>query len=124
MSDIAYQLMSAPNQCTFLNGRSTFLEFHPDPEHTFGFAVAQLINYSTEPLPAERGLPPMQRLNLAFSTADATITGWRLTHIADALRTSRGGAILTLPASTRYEKMETSAAAVASIVVAPIKNAG
>lgn len=123
MSDIAYQLRSSPNKCTFLDERSTFLEFHPDPVHTFGFAVAQLINYTTEPLPAERGLPPMHRLNLAFSTADVTITGWRLTHIADALRTGQGGTILTLPASLRYEKMETSAAAVVAIVVAPIKNA-
>lgn len=124
MSDIAYQQRRFPEHCTFLNERSTFLEFHPDPEHTFGFAIAQLINYSTEPLPAERGLPPMQRLNLAFCTADVTITGWRLTHIADALRTGQGGAVLILPASTRYEKMETSAAAVIAIVVAPIKNAG
>jgi len=116
------ELIRNPNTCTFLRETDSFLEFHSkDSLHVHGFSFSQLIHYTLEPAPGERGTAPKQCLSLAFSTADVVVTGWRLEELLEDLRARKCGILKILPASARYEQLNTVHAAITDIKVTPLK---
>jgi hypothetical protein len=93
------------------------IEFHLDEHHRRGFHISQLITYSLEPNPAaenDKDAPP-QMLLLAFSTADVVILGWRLSRLADLLRTNELAVVGVL--SKRYADFEPKKPFVSSIEI-------
>lgn len=86
-----------------------------------GFHSNHLIEYTLEENPDAKddlNTPP-EKLVLAFSTADVTISGWRLGRLADALRDNVLAAVGTLP--KRYGELDPTKPYVASIVITPIE---
>lgn len=86
-----------------------------------GFHSNHLIEYTLDENPDAKDEPntPPEKLALAFSTADVTISGWRLGRLADALRDNELAAVGTLP--KRYGELDSTKPYVASIVVTPIE---
>ncbi len=87
-----------------------------------GFHSSHLIEYTLEenPVPeaeADAKTPP-EKLVLAFSTADVTVSGWRLGRLADALRDNEL-AVVSADAR-RSEEFDPSKPRVAAIVITPI----
>lgn len=121
--NIKHELIKRPNTCTFLQESDSYLEFQTDALHAHGFSFSQLIHYTLEPAPGERGTAPKQCLTLAFSTADVVVIGWRLEWLTEDLRAQKGGVIRTLPAAARYEQLDTIHAAITDIKVTPLKEA-
>ena len=98
------------------------IEFHLDDEHRHGFHSGQMIDYTLEPNPDaddDKNAPP-QKLELAFSTADVVILGWRLGHLADHLRENKLAAVGILP--KRYADLDRNKAFVASISITPVSH--
>ncbi len=96
------------------------IEFLLDEEHRHGFHTSQLIDYTLEPNPVggdDKSAPP-QKLELAFSTADVVILGWRLGRLADLLRENELATIHVL--SKRYADLDRGRPFVASIIITPI----
>lgn len=101
----------------------SFMEFHTDAEHCFAFNMHQLIHYSIEkdvgrPFP---DAPPVEKISMAFSTADVTLIGWRFDILCEDVRYARGGIIKILPAGTRYTQLETRIPYVTSMTIEPVK---
>jgi hypothetical protein len=96
------------------------VEFHLDEEHRHGFHTSQLIDYTLEPYPNafEDKTAPLQKLALAFSTADVVIVGWRLGRLADLLRENELATVHVLP--KRYADLDRDRPFVASIIITPI----
>lgn len=65
-------------------GSASFVEFRPDPHTRVGFPMAQLCHYTLEPNPGG-DLDALERLTLAFSTADVVIVGARLGKLVELL---------------------------------------
>jgi hypothetical protein len=86
-----------------------------------GFHSNHLIEYTLEENPDAKDDPntPPEKLVLAFSTADVTISGWRLGRLADALRDNQLAAVGTLP--KRYGELDPTKPYVASIVITPME---
>lgn len=101
---------------------SPFLEFQPDPEHAYAFNMHQLIHYSLErAISKPSDAPPLDRVTLAFSTADVTLVGWRFERLCERLRAGEGGFLRALPSGTRYSQLEAGSIYVTSITIEPIK---
>lgn len=85
-----------------------------------GFHSNHLIEYTLEENPDAKANPntPPEKLVLAFSTADVTITGWRLGRIADALHDNELSAVSALP--KRPGELDPTKPCVTSIVITPI----
>jgi hypothetical protein len=96
------------------------IEFHLDEEHRHGFHTSQLIDYTLEPNPdaGEDKIAPPQKLEIAFSTADVVILGWRLGRLADLLRENDLATVHVL--SKRYADLDRLKPFVASIIISPI----
>lgn len=86
-----------------------------------GFHSNHLIEYTLEENPDAKDSPdtPPEKLVLAFSTADVTISGWRLGRLGDALCDNKLAAVGTLP--KRYGELDPTKPYVASIVITPIE---
>lgn len=86
-----------------------------------GFHSNHLIEYTLEENPDAKDAPdtPPEKLVLAFSTADVTISGWRLGRLADALGDNKLAAVGTLP--KRYGELDPTKPYVASIIITPIE---
>jgi hypothetical protein len=80
-------------------GSASFVEFRPDPHTRVGFPMAQLCHYTLEANPGDQDAP--ERLTLAFSTADVTITGARLGRLVELLATHDLAAVSAL--DPRYQ---------------------
>ena len=93
------------------------IEFHLDGENRHGFHTSQLIDYTLEPNPAagEDKDAPLQKLALAFSTADVLILGWGLGRLADLLRENELATVHVLP--KRYADLDLVRPFVASITI-------
>ncbi len=89
-----------------------------------GFHSSHLIEYTLEENPDAKDDPdtPPEKLVLAFSTADVTISGWRLGRLADALRDNELAAVSTLP--KRSGESDPTKPCVAAIVITPIPKQG
>lgn len=87
-----------------------------------GFHSNHLIEYTLEENPDAKDDPntPPEKLVLAFSTADVTLSGWRLGRLADALRDNELAAVSAAP--KRYGELDPAKPYVASIVITPITN--
>lgn len=88
-----------------------------------GFHSSHLIEYTLEENPgpeaeADAKTPP-EKLVLAFSTADVTISGWRLSRLADALRDNKLAAVSA--DARRSGEFDPAKPQVAAIVIAPIE---
>lgn len=96
------------------------IEFHIGKQRR-GFHSNHLIEYTLEENPDAKDDPstPPEKLALAFSTADVTISGWRLGRLADALRDNELAAVSVLP--KRYGELDPTKPYVASIVITPIE---
>jgi hypothetical protein len=96
------------------------IEFRLDEERRRGFHTNQLIDYTLEPNPhaSEDKSAPLQKLALAFSTADVVILGWRLGRLADLLRENNLATVHVLP--KRYADLDRGKPFVASIIITPI----
>lgn len=86
-----------------------------------GFHCNHLIEYTLEENPDAEDSPdtPPEKLILAFSTADVTISGWRLGRLADALRDNELAAVSAAP--KRYGELDPTKPYVASITITPIE---
>lgn len=86
-----------------------------------GFHSSHLIEYTLEETPdaKEDAKMPPEKLVLAFSTADVTISGWRLGRLADALRDNELAAVSTSP--KRSGEIDPTKSCVASIVITLIE---
>lgn len=86
-----------------------------------GFHSSHLIEYTLEENPEAKddSNTPPEKLVLAFSTADVTISGWRLGRLADALRDNELAAVSAAP--KRYGELDPTKPYVASIVITPIE---
>lgn len=89
-----------------------------------GFHSSHLIEYTLEENPeaTEDTNTPPEKIILAFSTADVTISGWRLGRLADALRDNELAAVSTLP--KRPGELDPTKPCVTSIVITPIPKQG
>lgn len=96
------------------------IEFAIGNDHRHGFQAAHLIDYTLEPNP-DAGIDqgkPLQKLTLAFATADVVLIGWRLHSLCDRLRDGDLLAVRALP--DRYANLDRNKTYVTSITVAPI----
>jgi len=88
-----------------------------------GFHSSHLIEYTLEQNPGPEGeanaKTPLEKLVLAFSTADVTISGWRLGRLADALRDNELAAVSTSP--KHPGERDSTKPCVAAIVIIPIE---
>lgn len=86
-----------------------------------GFHSSHLIEYTLEENPdaKEDEKTPPDKLIVAFSTADATISGWRLGRLADALRDNELAAVSA--DAKRSGDFDPSKPRVAGIVITPIE---
>lgn len=86
-----------------------------------GFHSSHLIEYTLEENPeaTEDTSTPPEKIILAFSTADVTISGWRLGRLADALRDNELAAVSTSP--KRFGELDATKPCVASIVITLIE---
>ncbi len=82
-----------------------------------GFHSNHLIEYTLEENPDTKDSPdtPPEKLVLAFSTADVTISGWRLGRLTDALRDNELAAVSAAP--KRYGELDPTKPYVASIII-------
>lgn len=86
-----------------------------------GFHSSHLIEYTLEENPeaeADAKTPP-EKLVLAFSTADVTISGWRLGRLADALRDNELASVAA--ASKRTGELDLTKPHIAAIVIMPME---
>lgn len=88
-----------------------------------GFHSTHLIEYTLEESPVSEAevdvKTPPEKLVLAFSTADVTISGWRLGRIADALRDNELAAVSA--DAKRSGDIDPSKPQITSIVITPIE---
>ncbi len=86
-----------------------------------GFHSNHLIEYTLEENPEVTEDPntPPEKIILAFSTADVTISGWRLGRLADALRDNELAAVSKSP--KRLGELDPTKPCITSIVVTPIE---
>ena len=110
LKDDGYQIVNKHCYCIeFRNGKQRR-----------GFHSSHLIEYTLEENPeaTEDTNTPPEKIILAFSTADVTISGWRLGRLADALRDNELAAVSTSP--KRLGELDPTKPYVASIVIALI----
>lgn len=88
-----------------------------------GFHSSHLIEYTLEENPDakdDQNTPP-EKLVLAFSTADVTLSGWRLGRLADALRDNELAAVGLSP--KRYADLDPSKPYITAITITLIEAA-
>jgi len=69
-------------QSSTVNNRASFLRFITDDGREFGFPFSQLLQFILDPNPDPKA---PQRLLLAFSSHDVTVTGCRLDLLCEQL---------------------------------------
>lgn len=116
LKDDGYQTVNKHCYCIeFRNGKQRH-----------GFHSSHLIEYTLEENPVPEAevdaRTPPEKLVLAFSTADVTISGWRLGRLADALRDNELAVVGAV--SKRDEASDSGKPHIASIVITPIPKPG
>jgi len=113
LKDDGYQISSKHCYC---------IEFRNGTQRR-GFHSSHLIEYTLEEnLEAEANAKtPPEKLALAFSTADVTISGWRLGRLADALRDNELAAVAA--ASKCAGELDLTKPHIAAIVIMPVEKA-
>lgn len=86
-----------------------------------GFHSSHLIEYTLEETPdaKEDAKTSPEKLVLAFSTADVTISGWRLGRLADALRDNELAVVCAAP--KRSGELDLTKPHIAAIVITLIE---
>lgn len=99
-----------------------FIVFFDGPRSRHGFSLAQLLHFRIalrDALAGDGSDAAPHVLTLAFSTADITITGWRLERLATLLQEGRLAAVKVIP--VRHVALTGNRPAVASIEIKPIE---
>jgi hypothetical protein len=111
LKDDGYQIVNKHCYC---------IEFRSGTQRR-GFHSSHLIEYTLEENPdaKEDTKTPPEKLVLAFSTADVTISGWRLGRLADALRDNELAAVSA--DAKRGGELDPSKSRIASIVITMIE---
>ena len=105
-------LLMAQKHCACIEFLSSDLNRH-------GFAIGQFLHYHIGANDEEGKNALPEKLQLAFATADVTLTGWRLGRISDHLCEGNLLAVRSLPA--RYGNLDPTDLFVAKISVEPIR---
>ncbi len=110
LKDDGYQIVNKHCYC---------IEFRNGTQRR-GFHSSHLIEYTLEEdaEAKEDAKTPPEKLVLAFSTADVTISGSRLGRLANALRDNELAAVST--STKRPSELDPAQPCITSIVIAPI----
>lgn len=95
-----------PVECLVSRG-GLIVQFQWDEHHVRSFATGYFLHSTWEPNPdfGRVAQAPTEKLTLSFTTADVTITGWRLDRVMEPFSEGKLSRVKVMPDAARYQPL-------------------